>query len=773
VTWISYRFVTGVGNVNWMVQGARVSGAAPLDAAPITVSPPGSRPKAGPRVAFGGDNWLVVWADGRNGIGNDSDPYGARVQDATGTVLDSDGIRVATVPSGLLATPSVASDGTDFVVTGWNTTAARVSSATGAVSLVTVKANVDSSVPTVAFANGTYQFVWNGLFGLTANRLLATGEALDGTGVVLRRCTSSATNLLPSVFAAGSGFYITWLERGPDEIPGGVALFDILGSRYSTAGGLADHAGTSLTNGANAQSIVDIEGGGVNGWLVVWRDTRGSAASMYAGRVDPSGRSLDPAGIALGTTSSPAVAFNGAHYLLVWQHPAASNTASSGIVARRIDAATGQLLDPTISVTPPASSSFSATQPDVASDGTDWFVVWTQRTAASMRATGARITGAGVNLDPAGIPLNTETAIQSDAKVGFGAGVYLTVWTVPDTTRTDARIVHGARIDPASGAGQDPTPATYQTNFWGRAASLPSSSDLAARVSSSWTGEVVCSCHRRREGCWARSPYRPAAGPHRVWGSRSTEARCSRCTTPIPGRTRASFRCSAPVFGMTAPISTGRTSTSSRPRTTPASAWWSPRASRGKILVGRDSYDPNPSVAAVRVKTRVVQTCGGDGGCVGPDDAGVPSDDAQPIIASADAGPMLCPADAAAVDGGGDEPGPAEPTTEAGVPDAPVGSDAASAMDAADTAVATDAEVATDATVPTDGPVLDGKPADATAPADGGGGDARTADARGGSGDSGCGCRTGGSRSGARSAAVALGLALVLARRRRRNRSPW
>jgi hypothetical protein len=62
-------------------------------------------------VAFDGNNYLVVWEDRRNGT---IDIYGARVT-AGGTVLDPDGIQI-TVAAGEQQSPSVAYDGTNFVV---------------------------------------------------------------------------------------------------------------------------------------------------------------------------------------------------------------------------------------------------------------------------------------------------------------------------------------------------------------------------------------------------------------------------------------------------------------------------------------------------------------------------------------------------------------------------------------------------------------------------------------------------------------------------------
>ena len=59
-------------------------------------------------------------------------------------------------------------------------------------------------------------------------------------------------------------------------------------------------------------------------FLVVWKDyRRGGRFDVYAARVDPTGKVLDPHGIAVATTAGskdrPHVIFDGAHYLVVWE----------------------------------------------------------------------------------------------------------------------------------------------------------------------------------------------------------------------------------------------------------------------------------------------------------------------------------------------------------------------------------------------------------------------------------------------------------------------
>jgi large repetitive protein len=91
---------------------------------------------------------------------------------------------------------------------------------------------------------------------------------------------------------------------------------------------------------ARIQSFPDVAFDGQN-FLVVWQDSRGSATSdvydIFGARVSAAGDVLDPSGIvisnAVGDQKSPAVAFDGQRYLVVW---ADSRTGSPRIHGTRV-----------------------------------------------------------------------------------------------------------------------------------------------------------------------------------------------------------------------------------------------------------------------------------------------------------------------------------------------------------------------------------------------------------------------------------------------------
>jgi hypothetical protein len=114
-------------------------------------------------------------------------------------------------------------------------------------------------------------------------------------------------------------------------------------------------------------------------YLVVWREGwhgKGGKARIYAARVSPQGKVLDPKGIEVapaeaGVQERPRVAYGGGVFLVVWQD--LRNGKDYDVLAARIDPH-GRVLD----ASPIGVAVGPRTQvlPDVASDGDGFLVVW-------------------------------------------------------------------------------------------------------------------------------------------------------------------------------------------------------------------------------------------------------------------------------------------------------------------------------------------------------------------------------------------------------------
>lgn len=185
-------------------------------------------------------------------------------------------------------------------------------------------------------------------------------------------------------------------------------------------------------------------------YLVVWHDDRnGVDYGIYGARVAQTGEVLDPRGIVISDTirdqSYPSVSFNGVEYFVVWQDY--RNGADYDIYGARVQTS-GDVLDP--SGIPVSAKSTRERYPNLASDGTNYLVVWEDDVWGGSPLyedydiTAARVDPFGNVLDPLGITVCDDTLWQRFPSVVFGLDNYLVVWD--DGSRKNADI-WAARID--------------------------------------------------------------------------------------------------------------------------------------------------------------------------------------------------------------------------------------------------------------------------------------------------------------------------------------
>jgi hypothetical protein len=188
-------------------------------------------------------------------------------------------------------------------------------------------------------------------------------------------------------------------------------------------------------------------------YLAVWRDW--SLGGVYGARVAPTGEVLDPHGFTITRgqpqhEGNPCAAFNGTCYLVVWQEGQAGG--DDDIYAARVST-DGAVID-SVAIpicTDPAHQSV----PRVASDGTNFIVVWSDERGGSSSKDifGARVSAAGVVLDPNGILICPSAGWLSHACVAFDGGNYVVAW--PDD-RNGYDDIYAARVAP-DGAVLDST----------------------------------------------------------------------------------------------------------------------------------------------------------------------------------------------------------------------------------------------------------------------------------------------------------------------------
>jgi hypothetical protein len=173
-------------------------------------------------------------------------------------------------------------------------------------------------------------------------------------------------------------------------------------------------------------------GGGL--YLAVWQEfSSGSPPDLVGVRIRASdGAVLDDAPIHIAATQvdlEPAVAFDGTHFLVVWQDTSSIPT----IRGARVRASDGAVLDASPPRYSPNTFQFPYQYPAVAFDGTNYLVVWFgyfEHGGTVVRGLqGIRVSPSdGLPIDPAPIVITTDSKAYY-FKVASGGGYSLVTWT--------------------------------------------------------------------------------------------------------------------------------------------------------------------------------------------------------------------------------------------------------------------------------------------------------------------------------------------------------
>jgi hypothetical protein len=467
-----------------------------------------------PRVAYNGKNYLIVWEDWRNG--NEPDIYGTRVS-TYGVVLDSGDIVISKL-GGNQATPSVAFDGTNFLVV-WGDTrtgsydiyGARVDSS-GTVldtnGIVINKSRHWQTYPDLEFDGTNYLVVWqdhryfpnpDDIYGARVSPL---GVVLDSAGFVIS--SAGETQDQPKIAFDGVNYFVIWGDARK-----GSWDYDIYGAMVNTAGSVLDTDGIPICSepdtiyGRNHDMhSIAFDG---NNYLIVYRFTYETHfEEIFGTRVSTAGDVLDPTGVLMCQVSAipdlydlyPAVAFGNSHYLIAWEHHLCSSTECYDIYGVRVTPGLDILDVNGIFISQTGYDFFEQRSPSAAFDGTNYLVVWEDFRTSKSDIYGAIVRSSPINPNPTLIAISTVTSSQNYPDVAFGDSIYLVVW---QDDRDDKSDIYGARIkqngeilDPygfqisATDFGQEfPKVAFDGTNFlvvWTDARNIPNRDIYAARV---------------------------------------------------------------------------------------------------------------------------------------------------------------------------------------------------------------------------------------------------------------------------------------------------
>jgi hypothetical protein len=226
------------------------------------------------------------------------------------------------------------------------------------------------------------------------------------------------------------------------------------GSNSTTTGALVTENGALLKSfdiAPQGSYIQTVAFDGTNYLVVV--DQNGL---LVGRRISPSGTVLDaPNGFnissdpSLGFNMQPAVAFDGANYMVVWMkyNNVRSNYDIYGAVVAPSGTTSGEF---PISAAPQGRDG-----PRIAFDGNNYLVVWNDSRNATgplwdeLDIYGARVTKQGVVLDLMGIPISTAPHIQGDVDITFDGVNYFAVWL--DERLSGSYMnndIYGTRIQP-------------------------------------------------------------------------------------------------------------------------------------------------------------------------------------------------------------------------------------------------------------------------------------------------------------------------------------
>ncbi|MDI3284052.1 hypothetical protein [Polyangium sp. 15x6] len=183
---------------------------------------------------------------------------------------------------------------------------------------------------------------------------------------------------------------------------------------------------------------------------------RGVRVSPSGALLDPGGFDVSAAGVPAGT---PAITFDGTNYLVTWRRIPTQAIPMAGLYHARVTPG-GVVLDPggVLDFEAPICG-----EVDASFDGTNHFVAFTDEVNHQVRA--ARLSPQGVLLDPAGLdvsPFGSTSCVPSPA-VAFDGQSHVVAWRGYDVA-TEKALVKATRVTP-QGALLDPSGIVLHAEF--------------------------------------------------------------------------------------------------------------------------------------------------------------------------------------------------------------------------------------------------------------------------------------------------------------------
>jgi hypothetical protein len=279
-------------------------------------------------------------------------------------------------------------------------------------------------------------------------RVDLSGDVLDSGGILVS--SARAGSWAPAIATDGVGYLVAW-----EQMMNGSPV-DVYCARLSSEGDLLDRESIPVAVADGAQRGPAIAFDGAN-YMIAWEDRSHSppGAVVRYTRISRDGKVLDPPGIPVPSTpgdqSAPCIAFNGTDYLIVWECHGEDS-----------DDLYGALIDPSGSPIYASPMSISTSRdwqasPAVASDGVNFMVVWRDSRSGTYDQDiyGARIGRSGAVLDEPNIPISTAPRRQMNPSLTFDGRCFVVAWEDERRHGDWVNDIYAARVDP-SGNVLDP-----------------------------------------------------------------------------------------------------------------------------------------------------------------------------------------------------------------------------------------------------------------------------------------------------------------------------
>jgi len=326
-------------------------------------------------------------------------------------------------------------------------------------------ATAAEAAPSVAYGAGVFLVAWEQGTGSDVRvyvaRVSTAGAVLDAAGIAV--ATGGFDEQYdPAVAFDGTNFLVTYSV-------GLSAGGQIAAVRIGPSGNRLDTTAITVSRitspYAEAQGTPAVAFDGTN-YLVVWQDDRGDWWDIYGNRVTPGGMVLDGNGFAVDATpvsgqNTPQIAFDGTNYLVTWSDWPGGGSRESSVFGRLVSPAA--VVNPTrIAI---ATAAGEQSSPTLAWAGDSYLVAWQDVSLSTANRIGAtRVSRDGMVLDPAGLTLAGSSTAPSTAyapALVAGGGQVLLAWS--GTNIRAARITAaGASRDGADGFALSGAPNTQQ-----------------------------------------------------------------------------------------------------------------------------------------------------------------------------------------------------------------------------------------------------------------------------------------------------------------------